>query len=56
MSLCKYKAEKLECFPRSSKEKKWLKNQMNRYIRRLPIEPDDKGYKTARKPTIGWEY
>lgn len=35
---------------------KWMKNQINRFMRRKPIEEDDKGIKTNRKPTSGWEF
>lgn len=40
----------------NTKVRKWIKNQMNRYIRRQPVSVDDIGYKTNRKPTHGWEY
>lgn len=38
--------------------RKWLKKQMNRYIRRQNknIEEDDVGRKVGRKPLKGWEY
>lgn len=36
--------------------RKWVKRQMNKYIRRKPIEEDDKGCKTNRKPTKYWEF
>ena len=38
------------------KSSKWLKKQMNRFIRRKKIEPDDVGGKRGRKPCKGWEY
>lgn len=43
------------CF---SYSRKWLKKQMNRFIRRQgkKIEPDDIGCKRGRKPLKGWEY
>ena len=41
-----------------SKSRKWLKKQMNRYIRRKNkhIDDDDIGQKIGRKPLNGWEY
>lgn len=41
-----------------SKSRRWLKRQMNRYMRRLnkKISLDDAGYKQNRKPVKGWEY
>lgn len=41
-----------------SKSRKWLKNQMNRFMRRLnkKIDDDDRGGKLGRKPTSGWEW
>ena len=41
-----------------SRSRKYLKNQMNRYIRRQnkKIEPDDVGGKIGKKPFSGWEY
>ena len=41
-----------------SKGNSWLKKQMNKYFRRLNknIEEDEKGIKTNRKPTRGYEY
>ena len=41
-----------------SKSRKYLKSQMNRYIRRQnkKIEPDDVGGKIGKKPFSGWEY
>ena len=43
------------CF---SYSRKWLKKQMNRFIRRQgkKVEPDDIGCKRGRKPLKGWEY
>ena len=35
---------------------KWMKKQMNRFMRRKPIEGDDVGCKSNSKPTKGWEY
>ena len=37
------------------KMRRALKKYMKRFIRRQPIGEDDVGYKTARKPTKGWE-
>ena len=41
-----------------SKSRKYLKKQMNRYIRRQnkKIDDDDIGRKSGRKPFCGWEY
>ena len=39
-----------------SKIRKWRKNQMNRYMRRLPISDDDIGFKRGRKPIRSWEF
>ena len=41
-----------------SYSRKWLKKQMNRYIRRQnkKIEEDDITFKQGRKPLKGWEY
>ena len=41
-----------------SHSRKWLKKQMNKYIRRKNkiIEDDDIGYKQKRKPYSGYEY
>lgn len=43
---------------RFSYSRKWLKKQMNRYIRRegKRIDDDEQGYKRGRKPLKGWEY
>jgi hypothetical protein len=42
--------------PRRSGVHKWMKRQMNKFIRRQSIEDDDIGYKSNRKPFRGWEY
>lgn len=60
MSLYKEKLEKgkirsLFTKPRAGVHK-WMKRQMNKYIRRKPIEDDEIGIKTNRKPTRGWEF
>jgi len=41
-----------------SYSRRWLKQQMNRFLRRQgkKIEDDDIGRKTGRKPFLGWEY
>ena len=41
-----------------SRSRRWLKKQMNRYIRRdnKRIEDDDIGAKQGKKPYKGWEY
>ncbi len=46
---------KLFAHPRS-RFHKWMKRQMNKYIRRQPIDDDDIGLKTNRKPTRGYEF
>jgi hypothetical protein len=60
MSLYKEKIEKgiiKKLFPKTKAGiHKWMKNQMNRFLRRKPISEDEKGYKTNRKPVKGWEY
>ena len=60
MSLCKEKIEKGKIRKYFAKPKsgyhKWIKNQINRFIRRKPIEDDEVSIKTSRKPTKGWEY
>lgn len=59
MSLYKEKIEKgsiRRFFAKSrSGHHKWMKNQMNRFIRRKPIEEDEQGYKSNKKPTKRWE-
>ena len=42
----------------TSRSRKWLKEQMNRYIRRQnkKIDEDDVGGKRGRKPQKGWEF
>lgn len=41
-----------------SHSRRWLKSQMNRFIRRQgkKITEDDRGYKQGRKMYKGWEY
>ena len=65
MSLCKEKIERFEIkwakesdapWRKLSYSRKWRKNQMNRFIRRKPIDSDDIGGKQGRKPTRFWEY
>lgn len=60
MSCCKEKIEKgriRKLFPKPrSGFHKWMKRQMNKFMRRKPIQEDDKGYKSNRKPLKGWEY
>lgn len=55
MSLYKEKIQKSSARKHSGIHK-WMKNQMNRFIRRQDITDDDQGYKTNRKPTKWWEY
>ena len=55
MSLCRMQIEKPEWAKiKKRKSHKWLKKQMNRYIRRSKLE--DFTGKVGRKPTNGWEY
>lgn len=60
MSLYKEQIEKFPIKQMIGKSKagvhKWMKRQMNKFIRRKPIEDDEIGSKTNRKPTVGWEY
>jgi hypothetical protein len=67
MATCKEQIERLEVqwakesdtpWIRWSRSRKWLKHQMNRFIRRKgkKISTEDIGYKSGRKPTKGWEY
>ena len=42
--------------PRKAGVHKWMKNQMNRFIRRKPIEEDEVGRKSNRKIVKGWEF
>ena len=53
MSLYKCKIEK---GIRKAGVHKWMKNQMNRFIRRKPIEEDEVGRKSNRKIVKGWEF
>ena len=46
---------KLFAHPRS-RFHKWMKRQMNKFMRRMKIDDDDKGYKSNRKPIKGWEF
>jgi hypothetical protein len=60
MALYKQKIDKepvKSLFPKpKSGYHKWIKRQMNKFLRRKPIEDDEVGYKTNRKPTRGYEY
>ena len=60
MSLLREKIDKgeiIKLFPKSkSGYHKWMKNQLNRFLRRKPIEDDETGIKTSRKPYKFWEY
>ena len=42
--------------PRKAGIHKWMKKQMNRFMRRKSIEEDDVGSKSNKKPTKGWEF
>ena len=58
MSLYKEKIEKFWCKRRISAKSgvhKWMKRQMNKFMRRKPILEDEVEYKSNRKPTKGWE-
>lgn len=60
MSLYREKIEKGKIKKMFPKPKagihRWMKNQMNRFLRRKPVNDDERGYKTNRKPVKGWEY
>jgi hypothetical protein len=67
MALCREKIEHFEIgwikdsdkpWRKNSKSRRWLKKQMNKFIRlaNKRIDPDDIGYKQGRKPLKGWEY
>lgn len=55
MALYTEKIESKSC-DHKPKVRKWMKNQMNRYIRRQAVDIEDCGCKAGRKPTHGWEY
>lgn len=55
MTLCTEKIESKSC-DRKPKVRKWLKNQMNRYIHRQAVDVGDYGCKIGCKPTHGGEY
>jgi hypothetical protein len=59
MSLYKEKIEKFwyedKLISVKSGLHKWMKRQMNKFMRRKPILEDEVGYKSNRKPTKGWE-
>ena len=67
MALCREKIEHLEIkwaresdkpWQKPSYSRKWLKRQMNKYIRLKGkhIDDDDIGFKQGRKPQCCWEY
>ncbi len=65
MATCREKIEHLEYYLKDSsdwkhysKSRRWLKKQMNKYIRRKNklIEEDDVGRKQGRKPYKFWEW
>ena len=64
MATCREKIERFEIkwadspWKKLSFSRRWLKQQMNKFIRRQgkKIDPDDIGGKIGRKPTKGWEY
>lgn len=67
MALCREKIEHIEIklaresdkpWQKPSYSRKWLKRQMNKYIRIKckHIEYDEIGFKQGRKPQRGWEY
>ena len=67
MALCREKIEHLEIkwakesdkpWQKQSYSRKWLKRQINKYIRLKckHIDDDDIGFKKGRKPQRGFEY
>ncbi len=64
MALSREKIERFEIkwasepWKKLSYSRKWLKKQMNKFIRikNKKIDDDDIGYKQGRKPLKGWEY
>lgn len=56
--LKKDKDEENSWWRKLSRSRKYLKNQMNRYIRRQnkKIDKDDIGRKAGKKPFSGWEF
>ena len=67
MALCREKIERLEIkwakksdkpWRKPSYSRKWLKRQMNKYIRikGKKISEDDVGFKQGKKPQHGYEY
>ena len=63
MATTREQIERLEGNPekpwkRFHKSRKWLKEQMNRFLRRKGkvIDEDDVGFKKGQKPLHGYEY
>lgn len=67
MALCREKIERLEIqwarksdkpWKNASRSRKWMKRQMNKYIRLKgkEISDDEVGFKKGRKPQRGYEY
>lgn len=67
MALCREKIERLEIqwsresdkpWKNASRSRKWMKRQMNKYIRLKGKEifDDEVGFKQGRKPQRGYEY
>lgn len=67
MALCREKIERLEIqwaresdkpWKKASRSRKWMKRQMNKYIRLKgkEISDDEVGFKKGRKPQRGYEY
>ena len=67
MALCREKIERFEIewaresdkpWQNLSHSRKWMKHQMNKYIRLKgkEISEDEVGFKQGRKPQRGWEY
>lgn len=51
MALCREQIEHLNVRSQGKKSRKWLKNQFNRYIRRIPIDEV-----VNVKEKKGWEF
>lgn len=51
-------AKEIAPWKNGSYSRKWLKRQMNRFMRRSNkyINEDEQGFKRGRKPYKGWEY
>lgn len=62
MALCREALSKTASSMSNAHNRNWakhrrkLKKWMNKYIRRQPIDEDDHGTKTVRKPTKYWDF